>query len=174
MSKEKPVNTPLANHSKLSSEQCPKTDREIEDMAKVPYASVVDCLMYEMVCTRPDLAYVVSQICKYMSKLGRHILEAVKCIFKYLKGIVGHGVIFGSQQNDPLVVGYVDYDYASELHDRRFTTGYVFTLALISQQVVSEHFEMAMSGAKFEVVKFDGIGNFILWQMRVKDLLEKK
>ncbi|KAL0396277.1 UNVERIFIED_CONTAM: Copia protein [Sesamum calycinum] len=85
---------------------------EIEDMAKVPYASVVDCLMYEMVCTRSDLAYVVSQICKYMSKLGRHHLEAVKCIFKYLMGIVGHGVIFGSQQNDPSVVGYVDSDYA--------------------------------------------------------------
>ncbi|KAL0423293.1 UNVERIFIED_CONTAM: Retrovirus-related Pol polyprotein from transposon TNT 1-94 [Sesamum radiatum] len=28
-----------------------------------------------------------------------------------------------------------------------------------------------MAGAKFEVVKFDGIGNFGLWQTRVKDLL---
>ncbi|KAL0378562.1 UNVERIFIED_CONTAM: Retrovirus-related Pol polyprotein from transposon TNT 1-94 [Sesamum radiatum] len=28
-----------------------------------------------------------------------------------------------------------------------------------------------MSGAKFEVVKFHGTGNFGLWQMRVKDLL---
>ncbi|KAK4414013.1 hypothetical protein Salat_2814100 [Sesamum alatum] len=30
---------------------------------------------------------------------------------------------------------------------------------------------MAMSGVKFEVVKFDETGNFELWQMRVKDLL---
>ena len=30
---------------------------------------------------------------------------------------------------------------------------------------------MAMSGAKFEVMKFDGTGNFGLWQTRVKDLL---
>ncbi|KAL0459210.1 UNVERIFIED_CONTAM: Retrovirus-related Pol polyprotein from transposon TNT 1-94 [Sesamum latifolium] len=41
MSKAKPVSTPLANHFKLSSEQCPKTDHEIEDMAKVSYASNV-------------------------------------------------------------------------------------------------------------------------------------
>ncbi|GMJ03362.1 cysteine-rich RLK (RECEPTOR-like protein kinase) 8 [Hibiscus trionum] len=37
MSKAKPVSTPLANHFKLSIEQCPKTDKEIEEMAKVPY-----------------------------------------------------------------------------------------------------------------------------------------
>ncbi|KAL0303203.1 UNVERIFIED_CONTAM: hypothetical protein Sradi_6188400 [Sesamum radiatum] len=46
--------------------------------------------------------------------------------------------------------------------------------ALISQQVVSEQVEMAMSGAKFEVVKFDGTGNFGLWQTRVKDLLAQQ
>ncbi|KAL0341523.1 UNVERIFIED_CONTAM: Retrovirus-related Pol polyprotein from transposon TNT 1-94 [Sesamum calycinum] len=102
MSKAKPVSTPLANHFKLSSEQYPKTDREIEDMAKVPYASIVGCLI--------------------------HHWEAVKWIFRYLKGTVGRGVVFGSQQNDPLAVGYVDSDYAGDLDDRRSTSGYVFTL----------------------------------------------
>ncbi|KAL0363820.1 UNVERIFIED_CONTAM: Retrovirus-related Pol polyprotein from transposon TNT 1-94 [Sesamum angustifolium] len=33
---------------------------------------------------------------------------------------------------------------------------------------------MAMAGAKFEVVKFDGTGNFGLWQTRVKDLLAQQ
>ncbi|KAL0328160.1 UNVERIFIED_CONTAM: Retrovirus-related Pol polyprotein from transposon TNT 1-94 [Sesamum calycinum] len=86
------------------------------------------CLMYAMVCTRLDLTHVVSQVCKYMSKLGRHHWEAVKWIFKYLKGTVGHGVVFGSKQNDPLVIGYVDSDYANDLDDRRSTTRYVITL----------------------------------------------
>ncbi|KAL0318215.1 UNVERIFIED_CONTAM: Retrovirus-related Pol polyprotein from transposon TNT 1-94 [Sesamum calycinum] len=49
MSKAKPVSTPLENHFKLSIEQCPKTDREVEDMAKMSYASAVSCLMYAMV-----------------------------------------------------------------------------------------------------------------------------
>ncbi|KAL0301507.1 UNVERIFIED_CONTAM: Retrovirus-related Pol polyprotein from transposon TNT 1-94 [Sesamum radiatum] len=35
---------------------------------------------------------------------------------------------FGSQQNDRLVVGYVDFDYTGDLDDRKSTTGYVFTL----------------------------------------------
>jgi transposase InsO family protein len=52
----KPVSTPLANHFRLSGSQCPKNEEEIENMSKVPYASAVGCLMYAMVCTRPDLA----------------------------------------------------------------------------------------------------------------------
>ncbi|KAE8675002.1 hypothetical protein F3Y22_tig00111708pilonHSYRG00525 [Hibiscus syriacus] len=70
MSSAKPMCTPLANHFKLSSEQCPKTDKEAEYMTKVSYYNAVGCLMYAMVCTRPDLAHVISQVCKYMSKPG--------------------------------------------------------------------------------------------------------
>ncbi|KAL0299948.1 UNVERIFIED_CONTAM: Retrovirus-related Pol polyprotein from transposon TNT 1-94 [Sesamum calycinum] len=36
----------------------------------VSYASAVGCLMSVMVCTRPNLAHVVSQVCKYMFKPG--------------------------------------------------------------------------------------------------------
>uniref|UniRef100_A0A2N9EGT6 CCHC-type domain-containing protein n=1 Tax=Fagus sylvatica TaxID=28930 RepID=A0A2N9EGT6_FAGSY len=58
----KPVSTPLANHFRLSGSQCPKNEEEIENMSKVPYASAVECLMYAMVCTRPDLAHAVSTV----------------------------------------------------------------------------------------------------------------
>ncbi|KAE8712607.1 hypothetical protein F3Y22_tig00110239pilonHSYRG00035 [Hibiscus syriacus] len=117
------MSTLLANHFKLSSEQCPKTYKETEDMEKVPYSNVVGCLMYAMVCTRPDLAHVVSQVCKYMSKPGKQHWEAVNWIFT-----VRHGIVFGSQRDNPLVVGYVDLDYAGALDNRIFTTEYVFTL----------------------------------------------
>jgi hypothetical protein len=55
MENAKLVSTPLANHFRLSTSQCPKIVEETEDMSKVPYASAVGCLMYAMVCTRPDL-----------------------------------------------------------------------------------------------------------------------
>ncbi|KAE8695213.1 Oxygen-dependent coproporphyrinogen-III oxidase [Hibiscus syriacus] len=128
MSSAKPMSTPLANHFKLSSEQCPKTDKEAEDMAKVSYSNVVGFFMYAMLCTRPDLAHVVSQVCKYMSKPDKQHWKAVKCIFRYLKGTMGHGIVFVSERDNPLVVGYVDSNYAGDLDSRRSTTGYVFTL----------------------------------------------
>ena len=37
----KSVKTPLAAHFKLSSLQCPKSDKEKDEMSKVPYANVV-------------------------------------------------------------------------------------------------------------------------------------
>ncbi|KAL0301480.1 UNVERIFIED_CONTAM: Retrovirus-related Pol polyprotein from transposon TNT 1-94, partial [Sesamum radiatum] len=164
MSKAKPMITPLANHFKLSIEQCPKTDREVEDMAKVSYASAVGCLTYAIVCTRPDLAHAISQVCKHMSKPGRHYWEAVKWIFRYLKGTVGHGIIFGSQQNDPLVVGYVDSDYATDLDDRRSKTGYVFTLGggLICWKLTVQSI-MALSTTEVEYMTVAEAAKEALW-----------
>ena len=74
----KPVSTPLANHFRLSGSQCPKNKEEIKNMSKVPYASAVGCLMYAMVCTKPDLAHAVSTVSKYMANPGRKHWNVVK------------------------------------------------------------------------------------------------
>jgi hypothetical protein len=71
MENVEPVSTPLANHFRLSTSQCPRSVEETEDMSKVPYASVVGCLMYAMVCTRPNIAQAVSVVSKFMANLGR-------------------------------------------------------------------------------------------------------
>lgn len=68
MSNLKVVSTPLANHFKLSFDQCLKTDSEDEYRSKVPYAHVVGYLMYVMIRIIPDLAQDISQVCKFMSK----------------------------------------------------------------------------------------------------------
>ena len=55
-------------------------------MSRVPYSSVVDRLMYEMVCTRPDIAHVVGVVRRYMNNPGKEHWEAVKWILRYLRG----------------------------------------------------------------------------------------
>jgi hypothetical protein len=74
----KPISTPLANHFRLSGTQYPKNDEEIENMSKVPYTSAVGCLMYVMVCKRPDLAHTVSTISRYMVNPRREHWNAMK------------------------------------------------------------------------------------------------
>ena len=123
------MSTPLANHLRLSGNQCPKNEEEIENMSKVPYASAVGCLMYAMVCTRPDLAHAVSTVSRYMANPGREHWSAVKWIFKYLKGTTEHGILFSRQPRINSIVGYVDADYAGEVHNKRSTTSYAFTLS---------------------------------------------
>ncbi|KAL0357996.1 UNVERIFIED_CONTAM: Retrovirus-related Pol polyprotein from transposon TNT 1-94 [Sesamum calycinum] len=117
MRKAKPVSIPLANHFKLFLEQCLETNREIEGMTKVPYASVIGCLMYVMVCTRPDLAHVVSKICKCMSKPGRHHWEAIKWIFRYLKG--GEPMCWKSTVQSIVALSTTEAEYMAVAEDAK-------------------------------------------------------
>ena len=116
----KPVSTPLAAHFKLSSDLCPYTKEDMEYMSYVPYANAIGSLMYAMICTRPDLAYVVSMVSRYMHNPGKKHWNAVKWIFRYLKGTSHVGLVFDKKMaTTDNVVGYVDSDYAGDLDRRR-------------------------------------------------------
>ena len=62
MQNTKPVLSPLAGHFSLSAGQLPSTDEEIKEMSKIPFANAVGCLMYVMICTRPDIAQAISVV----------------------------------------------------------------------------------------------------------------
>ena len=68
MNEAKLVSTPLGSHFKLSEEQSPKTEEEMDHMSKMPYASAISSLMYTMVCTRPDIAYVMGVVSRFISR----------------------------------------------------------------------------------------------------------
>eukprot|EP00253_Pinus_taeda_P008225 PITA_08225 len=70
MNNLKPILVPLASHFKLSSSLCPNTDEEKDYMSRIPYANVVGCLMYAMVCTRPDISHAVGVVSTYMANPG--------------------------------------------------------------------------------------------------------
>lgn len=63
--------TPLGSQLRLTKKQSPKTEDDIEYMAKVFYASAVGSLMYVMVCTRLDIAHAVGVMIIFMSNLGK-------------------------------------------------------------------------------------------------------
>ena len=48
--------TPLVSHFKLSASKSPGTDEEKEYMPRGSYQSVIESLIYTMVCTRLDLS----------------------------------------------------------------------------------------------------------------------
>nr|GEX29800.1 retrovirus-related Pol polyprotein from transposon TNT 1-94 [Tanacetum cinerariifolium] len=61
---------PLGGHFKLSLKDCSVRNYDVERMSKVPYANAIGSLMYLMVCTRPDIAYVVSVVSRYLANPG--------------------------------------------------------------------------------------------------------
>lgn len=85
-------------------------------MSRTAYASAVGNLMYAMVCTRLDLAYVVSMVSRYMHNPGKDHQNAVKCIFRYLKGTTDMGLVFDKTLiTSTNVVGFVNSDYGGDL-----------------------------------------------------------
>jgi hypothetical protein len=51
-----------------------------------PYQQAVGSLMYAMLCTRPDLAYLISVLSQHMANPSMEHWMAVKRIFRYLQG----------------------------------------------------------------------------------------
>ncbi|PKU77931.1 Retrovirus-related Pol polyprotein from transposon TNT 1-94 [Dendrobium catenatum] len=97
-------------------------------MDKIPYASAVGSLMYAQVCTRPDIAYIVGMLGRYLSNPGMDHWKAVKRVMRYLKRTRDFMLTY--QRSDHLeIVGYSDSDFAGCLDSRRSTSGYIFMLA---------------------------------------------
>ena len=82
----KKVSLPSRHGVYLSQDQTLKTPEEIENMKRVPYASVVGSLMYAMLCTRPDICFAVGMVSRYQSNPGLAHWVMVKHIFKFLQG----------------------------------------------------------------------------------------
>ncbi|GKA36128.1 hypothetical protein Tco_0722619 [Tanacetum coccineum] len=94
---------------------CPVRDCDVKRMSKVPYANAVGSLMYLMVCTRPDIAYAVSVVSRYLANPGKNHWEAVKWILKYLRGTANVGLVYGTNRGNHVdVTGFVDSDYAKD------------------------------------------------------------
>nr|KYP56102.1 Retrovirus-related Pol polyprotein from transposon TNT 1-94 [Cajanus cajan] len=70
MKDSKPGDTPIAKGDKFSLKQCHNNDLERHKMQKIPYASAVGSLMYAQVCTRPDIAFIVGVLGRYLSNHG--------------------------------------------------------------------------------------------------------
>ena len=127
MTDSKTISTPLSKKEKLSAMIKVQAHADQDYMSKVPYSSAVGSLMYAMVCTRPDLAYAVSMVSRFLNQPQKDHWKAVKRIFRYLKRTTDIGLIYGSNL-DCCLTGYSNADFAADLVKRRSLTGYAYTL----------------------------------------------
>ncbi|CAI7917073.1 unnamed protein product [Closterium sp. NIES-53] len=85
--------------------------------------------MYLMTCTRPDLAYPLSILARYVAP-GRHRPEhmaAAKRVLRYLCSTSGLGLVLGGRR--PVVLtGHADASWAEDQATQRSSQGYTFSL----------------------------------------------
>lgn len=112
---------------RLSSATEKEAKEQLVYMKDVPYQSAVGSLMYSMVGTRPDMAYAIGMVCRFMSSPIKLHWQAVKWILRYLKGTTKMRLTF-RKEGQFVVKGYCDADYGAYLDKRRSITGMAFTV----------------------------------------------
>ena len=125
MSNAKYVCSPLAGHFKLTSEHCPISEKEKQEMRGVPYASAVGSLMYVMVCTRPDITHAIGVVSRFISNPGKEHWTIVKWILIYFRGTSKACFCFGG---DELVLQVcTNTNMARDIKSRKSLSGYLLT-----------------------------------------------
>ena len=77
--------------------------------------------MYAMVYTRLDIYHAVGVVSRFLENPGKAHWEAVKWIFRYLRGTSKVCLSFG--ESEPSLEGYTDFDMAGDLDCRKSTSG---------------------------------------------------
>ena len=126
MEHEKLARTLLPMSFQLLDSGSPSTEEERLLTSKIPYASAVESLIYTMVATHFDLAYVVGITSRYMSNPEKKHREAVKHIFCYLRGTENMQLTF-DWDHPTEVKGFTDSNYVGNPDNRKSTSGYIFT-----------------------------------------------
>ncbi|CAI7737627.1 unnamed protein product [Closterium sp. NIES-54] len=119
-----PQLTPLSTSHSLSA---PPSDESVE--LSGPYPELVGCLMYLMTCTRPDLAYPLSLLARYVAP-GRHQKvhwDAATRVLRYLCSTSGMGLVLGGR--GPVVLtGHADASWVDDSATQWSSQGYTFSL----------------------------------------------
>ncbi|CAI7913204.1 unnamed protein product, partial [Closterium sp. NIES-53] len=119
-----PQSTPLPTGHSLSA---PPSDESVEPSG--PYPEIVGCLMYRMTCTRPDLAYPLSLLARYVAP-GRHRKvhwDAAKRVLRYLCSTSSMGLVLRGRTR-VILTGHADASWVKDLATQRSSQGYTFSL----------------------------------------------
>lgn len=116
------VDTPMEQNCKL----LPGKPDLARDVTK--YRSIVGSLRY-LVNTRPDIAFAVGMVSRFMESPTSEHWAAVKRIVRYVAGTPDYGCKFEKKSVSEIkLLGYSDSDHAGDMEKRKSTTGILFFL----------------------------------------------
>jgi hypothetical protein len=134
----------------------------------------IGSLLFLALACRPDITFAVIKLARFASNPSQDHVQAIKRVFRYLKGTVTLGIIYSSAYNSLYLQGYCDADYAGDLATAKSTTGYLFVLAggpimwksklqsIVAQSSTESEYIAINTAAK----ELEFIRN-ILWELKV-------
>ncbi|GJU01735.1 retrovirus-related pol polyprotein from transposon TNT 1-94 [Tanacetum coccineum] len=115
LEESKPMKTPMSSDTKLTK------DKECESVDSTKYQGMIGSLLY-LTASRPDIMFSVCLCARFQEAPKTSHLEAVKRIFRYIKGTTHLGLWYPKGTGIEIVV-YADSDHAGDYVDRKSTSG---------------------------------------------------
>nr|ABB47015.1 retrotransposon protein, putative, unclassified [Oryza sativa Japonica Group] len=161
-----PALTPMEERLKLSHHST------TEEVDATQYRRLVGSLRY-LTHTRPDLAFSVGYVSRFMQRPITEHQQAVKRIIHYVAGTLDHGLYYPRCPGKVHFVGYSDSDHAGDIDNSKSTSGILFFLSecLVSWQSVKQQV-VALSSCEAEYMATSAASTQALWLARLlSDLL---
>ena len=160
----KAVDNPCAAGLRLSKSQSPGTDSERTVMRLKPYRSLIGCLLYITTCTRPDIAFVVTQLSRFLENPGQQHWNAAVRVLRYLKSTRQHGIIYQGGSGNVILKAYSDADWGTNIDDRRSVSGVIVMIGN-APVVFKSKFQrtVALSSAEAEYMAWSLCVQEVLW-----------
>ncbi|KAL7993989.1 hypothetical protein Plhal703r1_c58g0163321 [Plasmopara halstedii] len=97
-------------------------------MRSRPYRSLIGCLLYISTCTRPDIAYIVTQLSRFLENPGLSHWNAAIRVLRYLNSTRHLGIIYQGGTGKVIVEAFSDADWGSNTDDRRTVSGVLINI----------------------------------------------
>ncbi|GKD41849.1 hypothetical protein Tco_1266494 [Tanacetum coccineum] len=92
-------------------------------MDQLEYLRAIGCLMYAMMSTRLDIAYVVGRLSRFTSNPSRQRWKEITRVFKYLKGTMKYGLSYVGYPS--VLEAYSDASWINHVEVSSFTSRWV-------------------------------------------------
>ena len=137
------------------------TDKDGEPMnEKWNYRSICGMLLYLSTNTRPDIAFAVSQVCRFSANPKKSHATAIKTLLRYLKGTMDKGIVVNPSLDHFDYDLHVDADFCGlfgqedprDPNSVRSRTGYIITLCkwpVIWKSQLQSHLSQSTTEAEY-------------------------
>ncbi|GKB37684.1 retrovirus-related pol polyprotein from transposon TNT 1-94 [Tanacetum coccineum] len=152
----KPMKTPMSSDTKLTK------DEECESVDSTKYRGMIGSLLY-LTASRPDIMFSVCLCARFQKAPKTSHLEAVKRIFRYIKGTTHLGLWYPKGTGIETVV-YADSDHAGDYVDRKSTSGIcTFVGCCLTSWFSKKQTALAISTTESEYVSAEKACQQALW-----------
>ncbi|GJY69759.1 hypothetical protein Tco_0472741 [Tanacetum coccineum] len=150
------MKTPMSSDTKLTK------DEECESVDSTKYRGMIGSLLY-LTASRPDIMFSVCLCARFQEAPKTSHLEAVKRIFRYIKGTTHLGLWYPKGTGIETVV-YADSDHAGDYVDRKSTSGIcTFVGCCLTSWFSKKQTTLAISTTKAEYVSAGKACQQALW-----------